>query len=123
MDGSGEVVSAARLEDLDQIGRSYGEHGLAVAFTDGVEGDAAKRIRSSWNRTPRLAGPEFAAGLMARREKRNPAIVLGASGLLGVDLDGPEGLDRFRRAVEATERHAWRSRLLAVERRARERWS
>jgi len=84
-----------RLADLDRIARAYGELSLAVGFTDGVEGDAAKRITGSWNRTKPLTDAGFAAGLMARCEKHNPAIVLGASGLIGIDIDGREGLELF----------------------------
>jgi hypothetical protein len=88
----------ARIELLERYGRVYGELGLAVAFTDGIEGDDAKRVtRKGWNQTPRLADGPFGAALLAGRGlQRNPVVVLGASGLIGIDIDGPEGAQLLR---------------------------
>ena len=89
-----------RLADVERIAREYGRLRLAVAFTDGIEGEAAKRITGSWNRTDPLPGEKFAAGYVsARCKSKNPAIVLAPSGLLGIDIDGPEGAARFAEVV------------------------
>jgi hypothetical protein len=85
-----------RLVDVERISRAYAELGLAVAFTDGIEGAAAKRITGSWERTRPSSNGDFVASLMAQRcQTRNPAIVVGASGLIGVDIDGPAGRELF----------------------------
>jgi hypothetical protein len=83
---------------LERHGRAYGELGLAVTFTDGSEGEAAKRVtRRGWNTTPRLADGAFGAALLAGRGlRRNPVVVLGASGLVGVDIDGKAGANLLR---------------------------
>jgi hypothetical protein len=90
------VNAPSRLE-LERHGRAYGALRLAVTFTDGLEGDEAKRVtRKGWPDTPRLADAEHGAGLLHRGERRNPVVVLAASGLVGVDIDGPEGLALLR---------------------------
>jgi hypothetical protein len=83
---------------LERHGRGYGVLGLAVAFTDGIVGDDAKRVtRKGWPATPPLADGDFGAALLkGRGERRNPVVVLGASGLLGIDVDGPEGAELTR---------------------------
>ncbi len=88
-----------RADLLERYGRVYGELGLAIAFTDGIEGEDAKRVtRKGWNRTPKLADGSFGAAFLAGRcLQRNPVVVLGASGLIGVDIDGPEGAQLLRR--------------------------
>jgi putative DNA primase/helicase len=89
-------------EMLTSCGRAYGEHRLALAFTDGATGDDAKRVtRRGWPATPRLADADHGAALIQRAAggRRNPVIVLGASGLVGIDIDGPEGAELFRRTV------------------------
>ena len=90
-----------RTEELQRHGRAYGELHLAVAFTAGMEGDNAKRVTSQgWDRTERLPDGAFGAALLAGRGlKRNPAVVLRPSGLIGVDIDGPEGVAHLRRIV------------------------
>jgi hypothetical protein len=86
-----------REQVLDRHGRAYGRLRLAIAFTDGLDGDGAKRItRRGWPNTPRLADPEHGAGMMRRAASRNPALVLGASGLIGLDVDGPAGERLFK---------------------------
>ncbi len=90
-----------RLELLGRFGRLYGELGLAIAFTDGLAGDAAKAVTSKgWNRTERL--PHAARGealLTSRGLRRNPVVVLRASGLIGVDVDGVGGRSLSNRLV------------------------
>jgi Protein of unknown function (DUF3631)/Bifunctional DNA primase/polymerase, N-terminal/Primase C terminal 1 (PriCT-1) len=78
----------------------YLTHGFAVTWTDGKEGDAAKRVtRKRWNETPPLAGElDSIAGQFADRIQRaNPAVVAKTSGLVLVDIDDQEGLDTFRK--------------------------
>lgn len=118
---SSTVPAPDRLADLERHGRAYGELHLALAFTDGIGGDDAKRItRKGWPATTQLADGDFGAALFkGRGENRNPAVVLGASGLIGVDVDGPEGvtlllellrLQRLPRTVTVTTGkgyHCW----------------
>jgi hypothetical protein len=87
-----------RRELLERHGRAYGSLHLAVAFSDGLEGEDAKRVtRKGWPNTPRLADPDYGAALLAGRgANRNPAVVLAASGLVGIDVDGPEGVALLR---------------------------
>jgi hypothetical protein len=94
-------VPVDRIVLLERHGRVYGELRLAVTFTDGLEGDAAKRVRENgWNKTIRLSDGNHGASLVrGRGARRNPAVVLGPSGLLGVDNDGPEGVALLRRHV------------------------
>jgi hypothetical protein len=86
---------------LERHGREYGRLRLAVAFTVGLEGADAKRVTTrGWDRTPRLSDPEQGAAIVRTRgERRNPAIVLLPSGLVGIDVDGPEGVELVRRLV------------------------
>ena len=88
-----------REQLLEQHGRSYGAQHLAVTFSDGLDGDDAKRVtRKGWPNTPRLADAEYGAALLAGRGKnRNPAVVLGASGLIGIDIDGEAGVELLRK--------------------------
>jgi putative DNA primase/helicase len=90
-----------RGEDLERHGRAYGALRLAVAFTAGLEGDDAKRVTvRGWDRTPRLVDPEQGAAILrARGERRNPATVLRPSGLIGIDIDGADGVGLVRRLV------------------------
>lgn len=92
---------AAQAAELERHGRAYGELRLAIAWTESREGEAAKRVSSTgWNKTRRLADPEQAAAILRHRgEKRNPAIVLRASGLVGVDIDGPAGVALAKQLV------------------------
>lgn len=90
-----------RAELLERHGREYGRLRLAVAFTVGIEGDDAKAVRTTgWDRTRPLADPEQGAAILRTRgERRNPAVVLRPSGFVGVDVDGPEGVELARRLV------------------------
>ena len=68
--------------------------GLAFAWTDGLEGAAAKACSRSgsaaWkNAKPLAKNPATAIGFFTERaRKRNPAVVIGASGIVGVEADG-----------------------------------
>jgi hypothetical protein len=111
------TVEDTRAALLQRCGHVYGELGLAVAFTDGIAGDDAKRVtRKGWNQTPSLADGPFGAALLAGRGlQRNPVVVLGASGLIGIDIDGPEGAkllrgvasERLPRTVTVETRKGW----------------
>jgi hypothetical protein len=91
-------VATSRLELLERHGRAYGDLRLAIAFSDGLEGDDAKRVtRKGWPNTPRLADAGHGAGLLRRGVNRNPAVVLAASDLVGIDIDGPEGAELLRK--------------------------
>jgi hypothetical protein len=86
-----------RAETLELHGRTYAGLHLAIAFTDGIEGEGAK-IARGWKGTKPLSDPEFAAGyLAARGARRNPVVVLGTSNLIGVDVDGEQGRALLRR--------------------------
>jgi hypothetical protein len=95
------MTSDQRLDLLEHHGRVYGEMHLALAFSDGLQGEAAKRVRENgWNKTPRLPDGDFGAALVRNRgEKRNPAVVLAPSGLVGLDVDGVEGLRLLKQLV------------------------
>lgn len=88
-----------RRELLEQHGRAYAELKLAIAFTDGLDGVAAK-IARNWKATKPLSGPDFAAALLGGRgTKRNPVVVLGPSNLIGIDFDGGSGRSLSRELV------------------------
>lgn len=88
----------SRVEELQRHGYVYGELHLAIAFTAGLEGDDAKRVSGNgWDKTERLPGGPFGAAYLAGRgERRNPAVVLRPSGLVGIDIDGPDGVELIR---------------------------
>jgi putative DNA primase/helicase len=45
-----------------------------------------------WDKTELVRNADFAAGLFAARgQQRNPALVLGPSGLIGIDVDSEQG--------------------------------
>jgi Bifunctional DNA primase/polymerase, N-terminal len=91
------VPPADRLALLERYGRLYGELHLAIAFTAAIEGEDAKRvIAQGWDRTPPLPDPGFGAGLLRTRgERRNPAVVLRPSRLIGIECDTPERLQEL----------------------------
>jgi Bifunctional DNA primase/polymerase, N-terminal len=83
-------------ELLEECGRIASRLGLAIAWTDSIQGPAAKvcsRVGSAnWkNAKPLADDPEAAAAFFLRRaRKRNPAVVASASGLVLVESDdGP----------------------------------
>jgi hypothetical protein len=88
---------AARRELLERHGRVYGELGLAIDFTDGITGEAAKQNTVGWKRTLPLPHAARGAALLTSRLNRNPIVVLGASGLIGIDVDGKDGRALVRR--------------------------
>jgi hypothetical protein len=80
---------------LEQHGFRYGVLRLAMVFTLGlvVEGMAYKTVRDSWDKKHHALadGPHGAAILKNLGLTHNPAVVLRASRLLGVDIDGDDG--------------------------------
>jgi len=90
-------MSAERLELLERCGRAYGELRLAVCWTvtndpaavDENGDKLAKTCRTGgWERTRPYASADFAAGeFPTRLQRRNPAVVSAASGLVNLDLD------------------------------------
>jgi len=84
---------------LERYGELYGRLHLALAFTVGLSGKDAKRVTTTgWDKTKPLPDGPYGAGLLKNRGvKRNPAVVLRASGLIGVECDTPEGLELIRR--------------------------
>jgi hypothetical protein len=85
------------LRECGLIGRRLE---LAFSWTDGLEGGAAKACSrtgsAAWKRAKPLPDDEGAAAafFVTRARKRNPAVVLGASGIVGVEADGD--LERLR---------------------------
>ena len=88
------MSTETRSAEFEALARAYARLGLALAWTDPrdpEDPDASKRCGSGWKRA-RPEAPDFAAGLFVQRvETRNPAVVLRASGLVGIDVDGAEG--------------------------------
>ena len=90
-------MSGERRELLERYGRLYGSLHLAIAFTRGTEGELAKKLGTGWPETRPLPDAGFGAGLLAERgQRRNPAVVLRPSGLIGVECDGREAVERFQ---------------------------
>jgi len=93
------MSTAASQELLERHGRAYGQLHLAITFTESNVGDPqAKRVRrKGWPTTRRLAHPDLgAAVLRVSGAAKNPAVVLGASGLIGFDIDGAAGVQLLR---------------------------
>jgi hypothetical protein len=82
---------------LERYGRCYGANHLAVAFTSGISGDAAKRCTTrGWETTSPLPDGDYGAALVANRGRlRNPAIVLRPSHLVGLECDTADDLERI----------------------------
>lgn len=81
-----------RRELLERCGHCYGELALALAFTDGLHGEAAKQNTAGWKRTLPLPHPARGIALLTSSgQSANPIVVLGASRLIGVDEDGEPG--------------------------------
>lgn len=93
------AANGGRLPLLEAHGRAYGRLRLAIAWTDGLEGAAAKEARN-WQKNPTvLANEEHGAGLFRRGLKRNPVVALAASNLIGIDIDGEHGRALLRRLL------------------------
>lgn len=90
-----------RDELLYRFGRAYGAEHLAVAFTSGIRGEAAKRCTTrGWETTRPLADDDFGAALLVSRGRaRNPVIVLRPSGLIGLESDTVYDLQRIEAIV------------------------
>ena len=89
-------MNEARQALLERYGEVYGELGLAIAFTRSVSGEDAKRCGAGWDKTDPLPDRPFGAALLkGRGAKRNPAVVLRRSGLIGIECDTPEGLEQI----------------------------
>lgn len=70
----------------------------AILWTVGNSGEDAKRPRGhGWQETPPLSGePGALAGQFAENiQRRNPMVVTGTSGLVGIDCDDEPGLAAF----------------------------
>jgi DNA-binding transcriptional ArsR family regulator len=95
---AGASASATpRSQLLERYGRMYGELGLAIAFTSSTTGEGAKRCGKSWNETSPLPDGDFGASLLkGRGERRNPAVVLRRSNLVGLECDTIEGLEQIQ---------------------------
>ena len=96
-------MTAEQLIDRSErelCGQVYGELGLAVNFTDGIRGDSAKENTRGWKQTEPLPHPARGIALLTSRLDRNPIVVLGASRLIGIDVDGEPGRALLR-AIEA----------------------
>jgi Bifunctional DNA primase/polymerase, N-terminal len=84
---------------LPDWGYVYGQLGLAICWTatnDPAKGDP-KRGRAGWPDTARLPDGPFGSALFKHHlPDRNPAVVLRASGLVGVDCDTETRLEELR---------------------------
>lgn len=113
----GEADGARSLEFLQACGRRAQRLGLALAWSDGLEGEQAKTCsRSPWKRARLLSSdPEAAAGYFAERaRRRNPAVVASRSGLVLVEADGDldellrlHGLPPLPATVRVRSRRGW----------------
>jgi hypothetical protein len=88
--------SVERSALLESVGRACGELRLAVAFTVGLAGDDAKTAKDWKKSRPLGTGDQGAAIVVNRCRQRNPVVVLGASGLVGIDIDGEAGRELVR---------------------------
>jgi AAA domain/Bifunctional DNA primase/polymerase, N-terminal len=81
-------------ELLQEAARAAHRHRFAFAWTDALEGAAAKACSrggsANWKNAKPLPDEKGAAVafFLMRARKRNPAVVLGASGLVGLEADG-----------------------------------
>jgi len=81
------------VRNLEHYGRIYGELGLAIAFTRSLEGEDAKRCTTGWDKTEPLPDGPFGTAMLSKRGiLRNPAVVLRASGLIGIECDTRGGM-------------------------------
>jgi hypothetical protein len=96
------VTTAATFDRtalLEEHGRVYGELELSIAWTVGLEGDAAK-VSRNWQKRPfRLSGGDHGAAMLRTGLTRNPVVSLRSSGLVGVDVDGEAGRMLVRELV------------------------
>jgi AAA domain/Bifunctional DNA primase/polymerase, N-terminal/Primase C terminal 1 (PriCT-1) len=96
-------VDDPRPDDLlEECGRIASRLRLALAWSDGIEGAAAKTCSrggaDAWKMAKPISEDENAAAgyFKTRARRRNPAVVAGASGLILVENDGgDELLGRF----------------------------
>jgi hypothetical protein len=88
-----------RVDLLERYGREYGQLRLAIGWTEGIDGPAAKISKRWQSRPDRLADAEHGAGIFRRGLTRNPVVSLKASGLIGVDVDGEAGHGLCRKLV------------------------
>src|SRR5262245_45604759 len=78
---------------LEERGRVAGRLGLALAWTDSLEGDEAKTCSrngsAAWKNAQRLPDEENAAARLfkKRARKRNPAVVASRSNLVLIEFD------------------------------------
>jgi hypothetical protein len=102
------MAAAVRADDhrsdemLAEHGRFAARLGLAVGFTSGIVGAAAKAARGTgsgvWNKAAKiLTDVEFAAGLFVEGCRTcNPIVVASCSNLVLLEIDGSlELLERF----------------------------
>jgi len=92
---AGVEPATVSRELLERCGSVYGSLGLAIAFTDSRHGEGTK-IARGWKTTRPLASPEVGRSIMGRTLAANPIVVLGASNLIGVDVDGDPGRELIR---------------------------
>ena len=76
-------ASDERRELLERHGRAYASAGLAIVWTSGLEGDAAKAVTThDWQTTrPLSSNADYAARYFTTRsEHKNPAVTARTSG-------------------------------------------
>jgi hypothetical protein len=93
------VTQTERRQELERHARLYARLGFAIVFTQRLDrGDAKKVTTAGWQNTAPLTngdGGDHAAGLIATRGlTRNVAINLRTSRLIGIEVDGGDGLDQ-----------------------------
>jgi hypothetical protein len=88
-----------RVHLLERYGRLYGDLRLAIAFTETIDpsrGDPKRISTKGWDRTKALPDSEYGAGILKMSgQKRNPAVVLRPSNLIGIDCDRPDRLEQL----------------------------
>lgn len=90
--------SESASETLERCGRCYGELHLAIAFTISQAAPLEFKQCKFWKDTKQLPSGDYGSAYVTGRGRtKNPAVVLAASGLVGIDIDGQEGRDLARR--------------------------
>jgi hypothetical protein len=91
------MSSDERTTRLDEYARAYAREHFALIFTAGLD----KRFGKGWPDAQRISSEDFAAALvtgrcLSEKSPRNVGVSLAASGVVGLEIDTPEGLALVR---------------------------